>query len=176
MVVNKINATITPEQEEQILQHVRDVRGILAFLIYLTSQERIRMAKLSRGRVDFVDTSLVNAKSKPEFLPAYTPLEEFINDVELKNSLYRIRAEFNSFTESLDDTILQVESETYRTSRLFYKSVKAAAKEGAEDAERIVKELAYHHKKKSPAKTAPTTDDQDTATQEEEDKKQENQE
>jgi hypothetical protein len=32
-------------------------------------------------------------------------------------------------------------------ARVFYKSVKAAAKEGAEDAERIAKELAYHYKR-----------------------------
>jgi hypothetical protein len=36
---------------------------------------------------------------------------------------------------------------------LFYKSVKAAAKEGAEDAERVAKDLSYHYKKQRSTKT-----------------------
>ena len=42
-----------------------------------------------------------------------------------------------------------MESEAYTSARVFYKSVKAAAKEGTEDAERIAKDLAYHYKKRS---------------------------
>jgi hypothetical protein len=42
-----------------------------------------------------------------------------------------------------------VGSEAYRSARLFYKTVKAAASEGAEDAERIAKDIAYHFKKKT---------------------------
>jgi hypothetical protein len=36
---------------------------------------------------------------------------------------------------------------------LFYKSAKAAAKEGAEGAERIAKDLSYHYKKQRSTKT-----------------------
>jgi len=45
---------------------------------------------------------------------------------------------------------------------LFYKSAKAAAKEGAEDAERIAKDLSYHYKKQRSAKTE--TEDTDNTT------------
>ena len=61
----------------------------------------------------------------------------------------RIEAEIDSLKEKIDDTIRQVGSEAYRSARLFYKVVKAAAKEGAEDAERIAKDISYHYKKKT---------------------------
>ncbi len=153
MRLNKrINAEIPQEQENLVIQHIKDTRDILAFLVNLNSNERIRMAKLSRGRVDFVDTSLVHVIANPEYFPAYVSVEEFAKDMALRESLHRIRAELSALTERIDDTILLTDSEAYRASRLFYKSVKAAAKEGAEDAERIAKELAYHYKKQGVSK------------------------
>ncbi|MGD2090915.1 MAG: hypothetical protein PVH61_32375 [Candidatus Aminicenantes bacterium] len=146
MNLNKISAVITQEQETQIKQLIKNARKILSFLVNLSSEERIKKTKLSRGRVDFVNTSLVHARGNPKYFPGYIDLEEFAKDVELKDILLRIRAELKSFTERIDDTILLVGSEAYQAARLFYKSVKAAAKEGAEDAERIAKDLAYHYK------------------------------
>jgi hypothetical protein len=104
---------------------------------------------LSRKYVDFMDKGLLHAKAHPHYMPPFLSVDEFSKDVELKNCLHRILAEVDSFSERLSDTLLQVESESYNSARVFYKSVKAAAKEGAEDAERIAKELAYHYKKRS---------------------------
>lgn len=152
MSLNKISAVVSQEQESQIINHIKDARNILGFLVNLTSKQRIRMSKLSRARVDFVDQSLVHVRSNPDYLPAYIELEEFVKDVELKDCLHRILAEVNSFSERLSDTLMTVESEAYRTARLFYKSVKAAAREGAEDAERISRDLAYHYRDLGPSK------------------------
>ena len=162
MNLNKISAVITQEQESQVIKLIRDARAILAFLVSLTSLIRIRLAKLSRGRVDFVDTSLIAAKTNPNHIPPYFTLEEFIQNVELKNSLHRIRAELEYFTERVDDTILLVESEAYRKSRLFYNSLKAAGKAGEEDAERIAKALSYHYKGQGPSKNSKNDDNGDS--------------
>lgn len=150
MKSNKVSAVIPQEKESKIIQSIKDAKASLDFMVNLTSEQRVRMAKLSRRRVDFVDSSLVYMQTNPEYLPAYIDAGEFVKDVELKNSLRRILAEHNAFGERLNDTILQVESEAYRTSRLYYKSVKAAASEGTEDAERIARALAYHHKGQGP--------------------------
>ena len=147
MILNKISAAVSQEQESQVINLLKEARAILAFLVSLTSNVRIRLSKLSRSRVDLVDTSLIEAKTNPKHVPGYFTLEEFIRDVELKRSLHRIRAELEYFTERIDDTILLVEAEAYRKSRLFYNSVKAAGKAGEEDAERIAKDLSYHYKK-----------------------------
>jgi hypothetical protein len=152
MKLNKISAVVPPEQETQVIKHIKDAKVNLDFLVNLNSQQRIRMAKLSRGRVDFVDTSSIHMQSNPEYLPVYVNFEEFVKDVELKNSLHRILVEVKAFGERLTDTIMQVESEAYRASRLYYKSAKAAALEGAEDAERIVRDLSYHHKRMGSSK------------------------
>ena len=148
MILNKISAEVPQEQETQALQYVKDIKSLLPFLIGLNMDERIRMAKLSRGRVVMVDRSLIHAVTTPGYLPAYTSAAEFKKDVDLRNCLHRIAVDVNSLADNINDTLLQVESEAYRTARLFYKSVKAVASEGAEDAERIAKDLSYHFKRK----------------------------
>ena len=143
---HKISAVVPHEKEKEVIQQIKGIRANLDFLVNLTSEQRVRMPKLSRRRVDFVDKSLVHVRANPEYFPAYMDTEEFVKDVDLRECLQRIIAEHNAFGERLNDTLLQVSSEAYRAARLYYKSVKAAALEGTEDAERIVHELAYHHK------------------------------
>jgi hypothetical protein len=152
MTLNKISAEVPQEQETQVLQLVKDAKTNLDFLVDLSSEERRRLAKLSRKYVDFVDRGLLHARANPQYFPGYVSLDEFAKDMELKDCLQRIYAEVNSFAERLNDTILLVESEAYTAARVFYKSVKAAAKEGGEDAERIAKDLAYHYKKQGSPK------------------------
>lgn len=147
-LANKISAVITQEQETQVVQHIHDSRDLMPFLVALTSEERVRAPKMSRGKVDFLETAAVHIQAKPDYLPAYVSFEEFKKDMDLRNSLHRIRAELAALSQRIDDTILQVETEAYQASRLYYKSAKAAAKEGGEDAERISRDLAYHYKKR----------------------------
>lgn len=148
MSLNKISAAVAPETEEGVIQRIKEARGLLSFLVDLTSKERIRMSKLSRRFVDFVDRGLLHAKANPQYVPLFISVEEFTKDVELRDSLLRMYAEANGLIERLRDTLLLVESEAYQTARVFYKSVKSAAKEGADGAEQIAKDLAYHYKKK----------------------------
>ena len=149
MLLNKINAEIPQEQEAQVIQYVKDIKSLLPFLKGLNSKDRIRLAKLSRGRVDMVDRSFIHATQIPGYLPSFVTPEGFKKEVDLRDCLQRIGAEIDSLKEKIDDTILLVGSEAYRSARLFYKTVKAAASEGAEDAERIAKDISYHFKKKT---------------------------
>ena len=149
MTLNKISAEIPQEHETQVLQYVKDIESLLPFLVGLNSKARIRLAKLSRGRVDMVDRSFIHATSIPRYLPSFVTLEGFKKEVDLRDCLQRIAAEIDSLKEKIDDTILQVGAEAYRSARLFYKTVKAAAREGEEDAERIAKDISYHFKKKT---------------------------
>jgi hypothetical protein len=150
MSLNNISAEIPQETENTIIQSIKDTKDALPFLVDLTNEERIRLAKMSRKSVDFVDKSLLHANNYPQYVPPYLDLEEFQKDVELRKPLYRIQAEVASFQEKLRDTILLVESDAHTTARVFYKSIKAAAKEGQEAAEDIAKDLAFHYKKAKP--------------------------
>jgi hypothetical protein len=155
MTLNKISVEIPEATETSVIQGIQDAKNTLPFLVDLTANERIRLAKMSRKSVDFVDRGLLHASNYPQYVPPYLDLDEFRKDVELRKPLYRIMAEVASFQEKLRDTLLLVESEAHTITRVFYKSIKAAAKEGQEAAENIVKDMAFHYRKTSPPAKPP---------------------
>lgn len=166
MSLNKIDVEVTPESEAEVIQHVRDGRALLDFLIGLSKKEKRRLPKLGSSYVDFVDKTRVHSQQFPEFLPQRVTLEMFLRDLNACDSLERVSAEVKSFDKDLDDTITLLKSEYYKTARLYYKAVQNAASEGDKDAERIAKDLSAHYRKKTsepktPAVTPDTPVDQD---------------
>jgi hypothetical protein len=150
MSLNKISAEIPQETVTTVIQSIKDAKDSLPFLVDLTDEERTRLAKMSRKNLDFVDKSLLHASNYPQYVPPYLDLVEFKKNMELRKPLYRIQAELASFREKLRDTLLLAESDAHTVARVFYKIVKAAAKEGEEAAEEIAKDLAFHYKKSKP--------------------------
>ena len=148
MIVNKLSETVSPEVETEVIQFFKEAQDVkLPFLVELTPKERKHLAKLGRKQVDFVDKAFLSASGAPELLPGHVSLEEFARDKDLRTSLLKMKEESKKFEKKLDDTILLVEAEMYRSARLFYHSARAAANEGVDAANLIAKELAYHHKK-----------------------------
>jgi len=105
MNLKKISAEIPQEQETQVIQYVKDIKSLLPFLVGLNSKDRIRLAKLSRGRVDMVDRSFIHATQIPRYLPSFVTQEGFKKEVDLRDCLQRIGAEIDSLKEKIDDTI-----------------------------------------------------------------------
>jgi hypothetical protein len=60
-----LEAEIPQETESQVIQHIKEARTQLPFLVDLPIDERIRMAKLSRKFVDFVDRALSSEPRAP---------------------------------------------------------------------------------------------------------------
>ena len=152
---NKINVVLSPETEAEIIEHINSIATSADWLLSLTSEERLKLVKLGYRYVDFVDKALIRAQTDGNYLTNESTLEEFTMDVNLKNGLNRIYAEWQSLGERLKDTIMVAESEAYQAARLYYKSVKAYAAEGDPLAEQIEKELAKYHKKKSSVEEEP---------------------
>ena len=150
MQLNRVSAEISQEVEDQLVQDLDEKRKSLSFLIELTDAERRVIPKASRRKLDFTETALFQAKNHPNYLPAYLSFLEFEKDVNLRKRLRRIYEALEAFSKRVKDTIMVVDSEAYQAARVFYKTVQAAAREGSEDAERIVKELAYHFRKAQP--------------------------
>lgn len=147
MQLNRISAEIPQDVEDLLVQDLEEMRKRLPFLIDLSIEERIAMPKSSRKLVDFIDTGLLQARTHPNYLPSFVDINEYEKDVKARKSLRRIYEALNAFTDRVRDTLMVVESEAYLAARVLYKTAKAAAKEGAEDAERIIKEMSFHYRR-----------------------------
>ncbi|MCP5052484.1 MAG: hypothetical protein GY940_35275 [bacterium] len=159
MTVNTISEEISQETETGILAGIKTIWDLLPFLLLLTADARRSMSRLSRSKVDFVDQSRLHAINHPQYVQPFINIDEFSKDVDLKDALRRIFLELDSLHRHVKDTLLIAETEAYTTARLFYKSVKSAAKEGEADAEVIAKDLSYHYKKSRTPKPETNGDD-----------------
>ncbi len=101
MKINKVNAEISKEDEDQTIQNLNDIEALIGFLVNLSVKERIRIAKMSRKSMDFVERSLQYAQDNPLYMPAYVELEEFKKDVETAKSIRRILGTSGNLTRKL---------------------------------------------------------------------------
>ena len=148
MILNKIDAEITQENEDQVLQHIGGIRTNLDFLVGLPAEDKKRLTKLSFRYVEFTNLVRIYAEKFPGHLPNAVTLEMFQRDLDLRDGLKRVSSELKALDRDIDDTMMLLESEIYQTSRLFYKGVKASAQEGDKDAERMAKVLSNNYRKK----------------------------
>jgi hypothetical protein len=140
---------IAPEKDTIVQQLLDNLLTELDFLVLLAIEDRRDLSKMGRRDLDFVYRTLKHASGTPVYLPPYVLLEEFKKDVDYSTWLRKVEKKIDLILTKVRDTALVSESEAYKSARLYYNSVKAAAKAGDEEAEKITKELAIHYRKKS---------------------------
>jgi hypothetical protein len=150
---------IPQETEDLLLQHATALKDLLPWLIELQSEERMRLAKLSRRRQEFLDKIHIHAVQNPEFMPQYADITEYINDMDSSKSLQKLNAKLLGIQKMIQDSIMLLQSDAYNIGRAFYKSVQTAYKHGAPGAEKIIEDLSYHFKRKSNSSTNNTTEE-----------------
>lgn len=155
----KVNARLSPESVDEVHKHLDGIEETLNFLIDLTAKERLRLPKMSRKSTEFVQRCLMHAEDNPVFLPTYISLSDFKNEKNLSKQLRSIDVRVSALQKNLKSTIMMVESELYKKSRVYYKTASDALKKGKGDAEVIVNDLAFQFKQKpSPKKEGDTQD------------------
>jgi hypothetical protein len=156
MSTNKLSVEITQEKDTAVQQLLDSVQGELDFLIDLSVDDRKRLFKMGRRNVDFVNRGLKHLEGSPQFIPPYMSLEEYRKDVDTSTWLRKVEKRLDEISDMVKDTAMLAEAEAYQAARLYYKSVKAAARAGDEGAEQIVRDLAVHFKKMNPYKSQET--------------------
>ncbi|HLP45092.1 MAG TPA: hypothetical protein VK186_20580 [Candidatus Deferrimicrobium sp.] len=152
MLTEKLSVVVAPEKDTMVHQLLDNLLAELAFLLILAVEDRRQLSKMGRRDVDFVHRGFKHAVGTPLYLPQYVSLEEFKKDVDLSTWLRGIEKQLELISAKVRDTALVAESEAYRTARLYYHSVKAAAKAGDKEAEQITGDLAKHFKKQGSSK------------------------
>ncbi|MBW4630984.1 MAG: hypothetical protein KME30_03490 [Iphinoe sp. HA4291-MV1] len=128
MVSQNINATLSPEDIQQIKAAIQTIQQKLPFLINLSTEERRKLFKMGDKSLAFVNNSLTAAQSNPDILPATFDLQEFVRDYQLAATLTELLIALRQLNEQVDDTLLAVGSEAMSSSLTVYEYVKTAAK------------------------------------------------
>jgi len=156
-----ISAQMSEEIKNQVIQKLKEVESLLPFIVDLSPDEIRSLPKLGRKSLKFVESALTYARQHPNFVPPYLNVNEQERDLQLTRQLVEIMEVLNPLSEKVNDTCFAAGAEAYASARVFYGSIKAAARAGVPGVDAIAMDLGrtfeksgYNHRKKEEEKQA----------------------
>ncbi|MBX7169852.1 MAG: hypothetical protein K1X72_02770 [Pyrinomonadaceae bacterium] len=132
-MVNKIDATLTIEDKNQVLQLIQDIKAKLPFLVDLSAEELRALPKMGSSKT-FVSDALTLAEQDDSFLPRSFDVAAFRRTAELVEALLPILTAISSLNELLSDTYKLAGSDAFSASLKVYESAQKNGKGSAVDA------------------------------------------
>ncbi|MGC2236109.1 MAG: hypothetical protein WA584_08100 [Pyrinomonadaceae bacterium] len=156
---NRIDAVLSDADKTDILNHIKQIKEKLPFLIDLSPEERQALPKMGNKRRSFVADALSLAEQDDSFLPRSFDVAEMRKDVEITESLAPIVVAMTQLAELLDDTYTLAGSEAYSGGLIVYQSATRNGKGAALD--RLADTLGKSFARKSKGKTGEPPDEED---------------
>jgi hypothetical protein len=114
MPYENISATVSDQAMAEIKGAIATIHAQLPFLINLTPDERRKRFKMGDKSLAFVRNSVTATQNNPDIVPGNFDIAEFNRDYQL--------------TETVDDTLLAIGSESMASSLLVYDYAKTTSR------------------------------------------------
>ncbi len=148
MSYKNIDAQLSEEDKALLIQKFTEA-GVIAdtFTVDMTAKEKKALAKMGKKNIGFIERAIGYAKKHPNFVPPFVEVSEQERDMLLAAQLQEVLEVLTPIYGKIRDTQSAVGAEAYLGARLFYDSVKAAAKAGIPGSDMIAKDLGEVFKK-----------------------------
>jgi hypothetical protein len=124
MIVNQ-SVTLSPADQEAVLNAIADIRQKLPFLTDLTAAERQSIARLGNKSHSFVRKALDLASQNPGVLPASITVDGMRNAVQLFEGLTAVKIAVNQLQKQVADTAIRAGGEAFSAARAVYACAKS---------------------------------------------------
>jgi hypothetical protein len=138
---NRVSAEVTAANVTVIKTKLTEILALLPFLINLTKDERIKMAKLGPASLAFDEQCASYMASAPNLIPPFVDAAEVTKDRKLRLVLADLLREAKKLCERLDDTLMEVGSEIWMADLSFYQTVRQAARRDVAGADTVYDDL-----------------------------------
>ncbi|NJL39284.1 MAG: hypothetical protein HC840_18455 [Leptolyngbyaceae cyanobacterium RM2_2_4] len=125
MPANRVSASLSPAEQQDVMDAIATIVQNLSFLVDLGPEERRGMAKLGDRNRAFTRKALEIATQNPDFLPRSFDLEEMRRDFELFEALQPMLLALTRLRELIDDTAVAAGNEAYESALEVYRYAKA---------------------------------------------------
>jgi len=142
-----ISSVLSTETIEQIIQRVKEIETLMPFMVNLTPAERMSIPKLGRKSAQFVESAMGYSEKFPDLVPNFLNMSSGKKKLEVVKFLYEVMEVLNPLWEKINDTYCAVGAEAHAQARIFYRSVKSAARSGVPGTDVIAKELKNLYRK-----------------------------
>ncbi len=124
MLNNRISATLSPADRDEIMKAIATIKEKMPFLLSLTSDEIPFLPKMGTRSRAFVDKALEVATQNPDIMPRGFDIEEMRKDIELYTDLTAIRLALVQLLELVESTTTLTGSEAYVGALAVYTQTK----------------------------------------------------
>ncbi len=138
---NVINAKISDEDSQSVLQAINTIHQKFPFLVKLSSAESKSLAMLQDGRYPFASKAVDYASREQSICPNPQLLEEAKKDIGIYDKLQIVDRELSRLSEMVADTRKLAGAELYEFARIIYKMAKISASIGTPGTQNIVDDL-----------------------------------
>jgi len=121
---NLISATLAPETKTDVLKKLDEIKTSLAFLLALQPQEIKELFKAGNTFAPFVEKAHNAVTAHPQILPPVFDVTEFQKDYQLSKDLTAIVSRINELADTINKTLIAVNSDAMAASLEVYQSVK----------------------------------------------------
>ena len=140
---NEIVSAITDEQMQQIESAETAYENlVMPFLGTLTKDERLHMAKIGTGNIDFTTLSIAYGQANRDLVPSFLDIDAAAAKLALFKRLQALQQQRAAIDRAIADTMMECGSFAYTGGLAFYESAQAAADRGQLGAIAIVEDLA----------------------------------
>lgn len=122
---NRIDLVLTAEQIAGFGAALDAVEAATPFLIGLTAEDRLELAKLGPKSEGFVALALETAQLNEGLLPRDLDLADLERDRAAREALRPLYERMRQITRKLDDTMLLLGSDYYEGALSIYRALKA---------------------------------------------------
>lgn len=158
MPYKDISAELSDENKNLVIQKFREAEAVFdPFATNLDMDERREYPVMGKKLFGFAETTIEYQRNHPHLIPNFVSLPEQEKDMNLTIQLREVLEVLEPIYEKIKDTYMAVSAEAYLAARVFYDSVKAAAKAGVPGTNTIARDLGTIYKKAT-RKTTETTE------------------
>lgn len=141
--LNQTSISLPEEKLEIIKSLIEKLSEELSPYLKATSPEKRRdLPKMGDKSKSFVEKSLNHALENEEFAPHYLKIDEFESDYKAYKNLRSFYIPLHQLTRLIDDSMLLLGSDLYKSALCYYGSVKSGASNNIKSAKSIYKDLS----------------------------------
>lgn len=107
---NLVSASPTVETRADVLDKSTTIKKILGFPLTLKTDKKQSLFKVGNGYTPFVENAYNVVNAHPDILPGVFDAQEFKKDYQLSKDLTTIGDQIRQLADSLNDTLMDVNS------------------------------------------------------------------
>jgi len=121
---NLVSASLSAETRADVMNKLAAIKKSLGFLLSLPVNQKQSLFKVGNGYAPFVEKAYGVVSAHPEILPSVFDADEFKKDYQLSKDLAAITDQMRQLADSLNDTLVAVNSDAITEALEVYSAVK----------------------------------------------------